>query len=57
MEDLSFGVKWPGHKIKHSLSLTTKVKNVFSDTFNLLMLSRVPKDFTCSFYLKLLIKF
>jgi len=52
MEDLSLGVKWPGHKTKHSLSLATEVKNVFSYTFNLLMLSCVPRDFTYSFYLK-----
>jgi len=57
MEDLSLGVKWPGYKTKHTLSLTAEVKNVFSYTFILLMLSCVPKDFTYSFYLKLLIKF
>lgn len=56
-KDLSLGVKWPGHKTKHSLSLTTEVKNVFSYTFNLFMVSCMPRDFTYSFCLKLLIKF
>jgi hypothetical protein len=56
-ENLILGRKWPGHKIKHSLSFTTEVKNVFSYTFNLHMFSCMPRDFTYSFYLKVLIKF
>jgi hypothetical protein len=56
-EKLTLGLKWPGHKTKHSLSFTTEVKNVFSYTYNLHMLSCMPRDFTYSFLLKLFIKF